>query len=145
MISRMKIAATLTVEADIYQLEALRKFIEETASSLINNTDALDDLILALNEAVTNVLVHGYRNTSGLIRIVVGTTAESLITILYDRAPPYDPTRTPAPDTTLPLEKRKPGGLGVHMMRHLTDEMYYRRTADGENELTLIKKTEPKS
>ncbi len=145
MISPMKFAASLSIESDVSQLEKMRNFVEETASNLTQNTEAIDDLILALNEAVTNVIVHGYQHNHGLIQVFVGATPETLVTVLYDRAPAYDPTCTPVPDTTLPLEKRAPGGLGVHMMRHLTDEMHYRRTLDGENELTLIKKTEPRS
>jgi anti-sigma regulatory factor (Ser/Thr protein kinase) len=44
----------------------------------------------------------------------------------------------PDPDTTLPLEVRKPTGMGVFLTREMTDEVTYRRTADG-NELTLVK------
>jgi len=142
MISRMKPTATLTMEADVNQLARVRHFVTETASSLTQNTDAINDLILALNEAVTNVIVHGYQDTPGPIRVTVGIESGALIAILYDRAPPFDPVKAPIPDTTLPLEKRRPGGMGVHMIRHLTDEIRYRRTPDGENELTLIKKTE---
>jgi serine/threonine-protein kinase RsbW len=142
MISSMKAAVTLRVEADVHQLARIRHFVTETASTLTQNTDAINDLILALTEAVTNVIVHGYQKTSGPLEITVGIESGALVTILSYRAPPFDPTRCPIPDTTLPLEKRPPGGMGVHMIRHLTNEIRYRRTPDGENELTLIKKTE---
>lgn len=142
MISRMKPAATLKFEANVNQLARVRRFVGETASTLTQNTDAINDLLLALTEAVTNVIIHGYQNSPGPIEVAVGAEPGALITVLSDYAPPFDLTQAPIPDTTLPLEKRRPGGMGVHLIRHLTDEIRYRRTPDGENELTLVKQTE---
>jgi anti-sigma regulatory factor (Ser/Thr protein kinase) len=45
----------------------------------------------------------------------------------------------PAPDLTGPAEERKPGGLGIHLIRQVMDQLIYRRPEDGGNELTLIK------
>jgi anti-sigma regulatory factor (Ser/Thr protein kinase) len=44
------------------------------------------------------------------------------------------------PDLTLPLKKRPLGGLGIYFIRHFSDEVRYRVTEKGENELTLVKK-----
>jgi len=138
----MKPAATLTIEADVSQLSRVRQFVGETASSLTPDADAIEDLILALDEAVTNVIVHGYQDSPGPVGVTMSFQSGALIASVCDRAPPYDPTTTPEPDMGLPLEQRRPGGFGVLLIRHLTDEIRYRRTPDGENELTLIKKTE---
>ncbi len=135
----MKVAATLTLEADIKQLARVREFVAQSAFSLTHPSEAIDELVLALDEAVTNVIVHGYQNKSGPMRIEVGLEPGALVVILSDQSLAFDPTEVPSPDITLPLEKRKPGGLGVHMMRHLTDRLFYQRTPDGENRLTLVK------
>ncbi len=56
-----------------------------------------------------------------------------------DNAPLFDPTRVAKPDITVPLDLRPFGGMGVHMMREFLDELHYRVTEDGRNQLTLIK------
>lgn len=135
----MKPVATLTIESDVHELARVREFVAESAFNLTDNIDVIDDLVLALNEAVTNVIVHGYQESPGSLRIEVGQDDHALFVTLSDQSPAYDPTGAPIPDITLPLDQRKPGGLGVHMMRHLTDSLLYERTPDGENRLTLIK------
>ena len=59
---------------------------------------------------------------------------------LLDETPLFDPTAVPPPDINLPLEERPLGGLGVHMMRQLTDVLLYRVTEDGQNELIFVKR-----
>jgi anti-sigma regulatory factor (Ser/Thr protein kinase) len=59
---------------------------------------------------------------------------------LIDDAPLFDPTAVPPPDINLPLEERPLGGLGVHMMRQLTDELLYRVNSAGQNELIFVKR-----
>lgn len=118
-------------------LSAIRRFVEETAVTADPN--ALADLVLAVNEAVTNVIRHGYKAQPGDVEIVVFCGLDSVTVWLYDNARPFDPTLTPTPDITRPLAERPLGGMGVHMMRTFTDEMHYQRTPDGRNSLLLKK------
>ena len=69
-----------------------------------------------------------------------GGEAGELRVILSDSAPLFDPPQVPPPDFYLPLEDRPLGGLGVHMMRQLTDDLVYRVAPDGGNELTFVKR-----
>lgn len=135
----MKLVATLTLEADVQNLEQMRAFVSEICSKFTSQKDLVDDLILALDEAVTNIIVHGYKGKPGKIQLALSTEIGRLCARLSDQSAPFDPTLAPDPDVTLPLEKRKPGGLGVYMMRQLTDQILYQRTSQGENQLTLIK------
>jgi anti-sigma regulatory factor (Ser/Thr protein kinase) len=75
-----------------------------------------------------------------LIDIRLRRSRDSLAAYLRDDAMPFNPATVPEPDLTLPLEQRPVGGLGVHMMRQLMDEMTHRVTSKGGNELTLVKK-----
>jgi serine/threonine-protein kinase RsbW len=93
--------------------------------------------VLVVN-AVTNVLLHGYDNQPGSVILCANENGD-LRVILTDTAPLFDPTRVPPPDIFLPLEDRPLGGLGVHMMRQLTDELVYRALDDG-NELVFVKR-----
>ena len=54
--------------------------------------------------------------------------------------PLFDPTTAPTPDLRLPLDQRPLGGLGVHMMRQLTDELAYSVSGDQRNELKFIRR-----
>lgn len=76
----------------------------------------------------------------GFIEVEVGFDDDALVVYLRDQAPAFDPFQVPPPDTSLPLEQRAPGGMGILMIRQLTDEMTYRMTEDGSNDLILVKR-----
>jgi len=135
--------ATLRVAADLKYLAAIRHFFEQTAAALRADKEAMLDLMQALDECACNIIVHGYQDGLGEIRVEVWCEGERLLVRLSDQAPPFDPTQAPTPDTTLPLDMRPMGGMGIHLSRHLTDAMIYRRTGNGGNELTLIKTAIP--
>ena len=133
---------SLTIRNDTAQvrdLNDMREFLETAVLTLGGSDDDAGDLVLAVNEAVTNVLLHGYDSRPGPVTICVEVVDNDLRVILTDSAPLFDPTRVPPPDIVLPLEDRPLGGLGVHMMRQLTDELLYRPLADG-NELIFVKR-----
>ncbi len=125
--------------AELPDLDDMRRFVEESAFKLGADEDAVGEMVLAVNEAVTNILLHGYRSRPGNVEIGVERQGNNLVVILRDHAPQYDPTSVPPPDLSLSLEERPLGGLGVHMMRQFTDELRYRVTDDGANELLFIK------
>src|SRR5262249_41951040 len=62
---------------------------------------------------------------------------------LEDAAPVFDPTTVPAPDLSVPPLARKPGGMGVHLMRQCTDTMSHQAHPGGGNILTLVRATWP--
>ena len=132
--------ATLRITSEIDNLAKARRFVEETAASFTDDTEVIGDLVLAVDEALTNVIVHGYQDAAGMIEIEVTQDQDALVIRLRDRAPGFDPTGVPTPDINAPLSRRIPGGLGVHMMRRLTDELHYQATPEGKNELTLVKR-----
>jgi len=89
-------------------------------------------LALVLEEAVANVIHHGLPGSPPPHRISVRLNigADSVAAEVIDNGRPFDPTGTPPPDLSLPLEQRPPGGLGVHLMRELMDGLDYRRSGD---------------
>jgi len=131
---------TLCITAELKNLAVIRRFVSETAMDLQLGQAAIDDMILAVDESATNVIVHGYQGRPSSIEIEVAREGDSLVVRIRDRAPPFDPTTHPPPDLTLPLEQRRYGGLGIHLTRECTDAMLYRATPDGANELTLLRK-----
>ncbi|MEK7784657.1 MAG: ATP-binding protein [Chloroflexota bacterium] len=131
----------LRIAAELNNLPAIRRFVQETATALAAPARAIDDLVLAVDESTTNIIEHGYCGQPGDIEIEVGRAGETVVVHLRDQAPPFDPTRLPDPDLTLSLEDRPVGRMGVFLTRQLVDAVTYRLTSQGGNELTLTKKT----
>ena len=131
---------SLRVQADVNELASVRDFVEHGASALGVAPDAMYDLVLAANEIATNIVVHGYNGKPGTIDITIEPDGDTIKIVLRDHTPLFDPTLAPTPDIHVPLEKRKRGGMGIHLTRELTDEMLYQVTGDGGNEITLIKR-----
>ena len=135
----MTVEWALTVDADLDNLALVREFLVRIASELEIGADPLGELELAMDEAVTNIIMHGYPDRDGRIEIGARSDEDSLTLRIVDRGIPFDPIHAQSPDLdTSPLERDKAGGFGVYLIRQLVDDMRYQRT-DGVNELTLIK------
>lgn len=130
---------TLQVPGELASLARLQRFVEETAAALGIDTGILFDLMLAVDESVTNIIIHGYSSEPGPVTVEMWREGDAVLIRLRDRAPLFDPTRVPGPDLSVPLEERDLGGLGIFLVRRLMDEVTYRVTPDGANELTLRK------
>ena len=104
-----------------------------------NMTDSMN-MNLALEEAVVNVMNYAYpEGTIGDILIEAATTETQLVFTIKDSGTPFDPTQVEDPDTTLSIEDRPIGGLGIFLVKQLMDSVTYNYT-DGFNILTLKKK-----
>ena len=92
---------------------------------------------LALEEALTNVISHAFPDAARhQIGVVVEGQNNELIATVTDDGKPFDPLAQPAPDILAPIEDRKVGGLGIHLIRTLMDSVEHRRS-NGRNELTF--------
>jgi len=127
-------------DVTLADLGQIRRYVRETTVACGCAPAALDELIVAVNEAVANIIRHGYQNEPGRIKVSIVCAEELIKVLLLDDGPAFDPTTLSSPDTTLPLAQRPFGGLGVHMMRDFCDELNYRSDPRGRNELTLIKR-----
>jgi serine/threonine-protein kinase RsbW len=133
-------SASLHIAANLENLAAIRGFVEETARALGIAPATVTEVVLAVDEAATNTVVHGYRSKSGTIDIEMKREGETLLICLRDEASPFDPTAVSTPDITVPLEQRVAGGLGIHLIRQIMDEVTHRITSQGGNELGLVKR-----
>jgi anti-sigma regulatory factor (Ser/Thr protein kinase) len=96
--------------------------------------------LLAIEELVTNCIHYGYDDTAEhTIRIEFGLEDGELSMEVTDDGHEFDPVNAPDPDFALKLEDRPVGGLGIHMLRKMADEMTYERV-DGKNRVRLVKK-----
>ena len=94
------------------------------------------NVMTALDEVLANIVHHGLRGIPGTIELTMDLDERGVVACVADTAAPFDPLLMPLPDTSLPLEQRKLGGLGIALVRALTDDVAYERR-DGRNHLTL--------
>jgi serine/threonine-protein kinase RsbW len=132
--------STICIDAELKNLSAIRHFVQEEAAALGANQDVIADLILATDEAATNIIVHGYQYQPGTIEIEMGRSGDAIVIYMRDQSPPFDPTIIPPPDVTQPLDERPLGGMGIHLIRQLMDEVTHRLLPQGGNELAMKKK-----
>ncbi len=101
--------------------------------------EVLLDVNLALAEVVTNIISYGFNDADEhSIRVSLSLNQGELKAEVADDGLPFNPLDAPRPDTKLPLDERSVGGLGIHLVRTLMDEIAYQRSPTG-NILTMRK------
>jgi len=131
----------IEIEPSVDHLGRVRDFVESQLQAIGFSPDATGDLVLAVDEAVSNVVEHGFRGRAGTIAVEVVADREVCAVRISDDAPLFDPTRgDDSPPPVSPLQRDEPGGYGLFLVRRLVDQLSYRITEDGRNELSLLKR-----
>ena len=127
----------LHVENKMSEWPVLRKGLQDYGMCVGMEDRTLKKMILALEEAVVNIVNYSEAKFIGMT-ISCGDTQRLSIT-LSDDGIAFDPTAQAEVDTTAVIAQRQIGGLGIALLRQIADEVRYRRTEEGENELSIIK------
>lgn len=130
-----------TVAADLAALPGVLDRVTDVLRRLGVSEKAAQEVELAVDEAVTNIILHGYQGAGGRIALTCRREEGDVVVEIRDAAPPFDPTTTPPPDLEGDADERQIGGLGIHLMREMTDAVLYERRG-GENVLRLVKHCE---
>jgi serine/threonine-protein kinase RsbW len=134
---------TITLNNDLTEIARLAEFVDLFCAPLGSCDKDRLSLQLALEEAVTNIIKHGYGDVQPhTFTVELSCTDRRVIAIVVDDAPAFDPLTRPEVDTSVPLEQRTIGGLGVHLLKKLMDSARYERR-DGRNILTLVRELRP--
>jgi serine/threonine-protein kinase RsbW len=131
---------SIHVSADLKNLSLVRDYVQQTAEGLDVDHRLVEDVVLAVDEAVSNIILHGYKGQPGPIDLEIIRENNRLIVSVRDQAPEFDPTTVADPDLTLPLKDRKPGSLGIFLIKKMVDNIIYEPLPQGGNHLVLIKK-----
>ncbi|HSQ93534.1 MAG TPA: ATP-binding protein [Methanoregula sp.] len=132
----------MTIGSDLKEIPAVSERLEGALAAYGFSPESILDTQLAVEEVITNVIMHGYKGPGGEIRISCRFARDDAEIRITDTAPPFNPLTLPEPDLGGDLGDRKIGGLGVYLVRQVMDEVRYRRE-DTRNILTLIKKKNP--
>jgi serine/threonine-protein kinase RsbW len=131
---------TIRLPADLKEIERLNRIVRQFGDLHEVPGRTLYAFNLALDEIVTNIVLHGFADPAGQeveARLVArdgGLTAE-----VEDSGRAFNPMDAPLPDLSAPLDERALGGLGVHLIRSLMDKVEYRREGT-KNVLTIRKR-----
>lgn len=137
-------------ENDIYfsrqipaNLDAVRSLCQEFRCFLQSarlDEEILYVLQLTLEELASNVVKYGKPcSVKGWIRVTLQASPQEFSLIIEDNASAFDPLAAVPPNLELADCDRKPGGLGLHLVRCFADQIYYERVAD-TNRLVFVKK-----
>jgi serine/threonine-protein kinase RsbW len=122
-------------------LDGVFSFLEEFFSSANVDPGSAYAITLAVEEFFTNMVKYNPEGDSD-ITVRVAREGDSARVALVDKGvEPYDVSKAGVVDTTLPLEERRVGGLGIFLSKELMDDVTY-EYADRTSTITLTKKLE---
>jgi len=128
------------IPAKLENLESMLQFIRNGAEQQGFSGKEINKIQVAAEEALVNVISYAYPDDGGDVEISCDAKgAEGLVIEIIDWGIPFDPLSLPEPDIEAPPEEREVGGLGIHIMRNIMDEVSYKREGD-RNILTLVKR-----
>jgi serine/threonine-protein kinase RsbW len=133
-------AQRLELGSDLSEINRLRELVEQFGSRHGLSSDIVYQLNLALEEIVTNIISYGLEDREGhFVGVELRIDGDEVSAQVEDDGAPFDPTELPPPDIEAPIEQRRVGGLGIHLVRELMDDLAYSRTGN-KNILTLRKR-----
>lgn len=117
-----------SLKNNINEIGKLNNFVEETCSRQNLQSDVISDLKLAIEEVVVNTINYGFDdNKEGEITVGIKFQPEEVLIEIKDNGKKFDPTLSPEVDTSASLDEREIGGLGLFLVKQLTDSITYRR------------------
>jgi anti-sigma regulatory factor (Ser/Thr protein kinase) len=128
----------LRIERSMAGLTRMGDWVDRIAAALRLDTRTEYALRLCLEEAASNVVVHGAPDEAeaGFVGLSLVPEPEALRVIVEDRCSAFDPLKVPAAQIPTGLEDARVGGLGIHLMRQYAQAIEYERR-DGTNRLML--------
>ena len=129
----------LTLHNDIKQIALLPDFVDTIATRIELDHKAASNLNLALEEAISNVIMYAYpEGTDGEVSIDATVDGKNVSFVIADNGIAFDPTAKEEIDITARIDERPIGGLGIHLVRTIMDNVSYERKEE-KNILTLTK------
>jgi len=135
-------AFDLSVKASLDNLQEIRNYIDQAGARLRVSENALGDLRLVVDEAVTNVILHGYGDSDGdgIVELHMEGDGDAVIIRIRDHAKTFDVSHVDMPQLDTALKDRPFGGMGIFLIRKMTDEAEFLPLPGGGNEIRLLKR-----
>ena len=121
----------MTIGADLGEVARVQAALAEFAQAHAVPAPIRRSVSVALDELLTNTISYGFAGREGgEVAIAVELGADRLSVTLTDDGKPFDPFGAAPPDTAGSVAERQMGGLGIHLVRRMMDEVSYQRRAD---------------
>lgn len=134
----------LCVKSQLTNLAQIATFVSDQAQSVGMNEDQVFAIQMAVDEACTNSIEHAYNGQdNGEVTICCYAEDDDFVVKITDLGAHFDPAAIPEPDTSVPLEDRAIGGLGLFLMRQLMDSVEFRTQAATGNVVIMRKHRKP--
>ncbi len=136
------LSKSITVGAEKENIEKLIKFAEDFFVGTGCPKSIITDFCVAIDEAAANICSYAYPDGSAgtiFMSCRFDKTLKKYGVDFADSGIPFDPLKAPAADITVSVSERAIGGLGIHIMRNLMDEMRY-EYSNGRNVLRMTKR-----
>ena len=127
---------------DIAEIQRLKTLFIEYGHTHQFSPECIQDVNLVFEEAISNIIFYGYTDEEQKhvrqIEVEIEFEDDTLILEIRDDAKPFDPLKAPEPDLDIPFDEREIGGMGIHLVRMLMNELEYKRV-EGTNVLKMKK------
>lgn len=130
----------LRIPSHASNLEIVREFTARIARKVGFSDEEVSNIEIAVDEACTNVIKHAYGNDSKMpIQLIIKVDSDKLTVLITDHGKGFDPKKLRPLDMRDYLAKMRVGGLGVHLMRTLMDEVEFNIQPGKRNQLRMVK------
>jgi serine/threonine-protein kinase RsbW len=131
----------LKVKSRTENLSTIRDFVSKSAVEAGISSDTMENIILAVDEACTNIIKHAYNSVpDGEMIIKTKSTQSRFEVSITDYGRSFAPDTIPEPDLQKYYRQRRVGGLGMYLMKTLMDDVKYVSVPGKYNEVLLSKK-----
>ena len=129
----------ILINNNLSEIERLSKAVAEFGKKNNLSSEVIYDVRLALEEVVSNIISYGFEdNYEHQISIEMNLQGETLTMKIKDDGKPFNPLEVKSTNLEKPFDEREIGGMGIHIVRKLTDKILYKREK-GNNVLQLTK------
>ncbi len=130
----------LAIKSRTENLTTVRSFVRTAAEEIDMPSEVIEDIILAVDEAATNIIKHAYNSfPDGEILVKIKYSHKRFTIIITDHGAPFESSKVPKPDIQKYYRQHRVGGLGMYLMKTLMDDVKYISVPGEYNQVLLTK------
>ena len=127
------------LKSKLSELKTLCRHLEDCGSVMKLPQQCLFEINLGLDELFTNIISYGFEDElEHQIKFSLAKDRETLVVHVEDDGRPFNPLDAAGPEVSQDLDSINIGGLGIHLVKKMMDEVDYQRV-EGKNKLILKK------
>ncbi len=129
----------LKITNDTAQLSMVRTVVQDIIRQSGLRPEDRNKIVLAVDEAISNVIEHAYEGKAGEIEVVLDLDDDRLEVVIRDNGNKFEPAAIADPDIGEHIRQGRKKGLGMFLMRKIMDHVDYSLDSEYQNELVMRK------